>query len=113
MRPHQCQPDSKSDFQAWPAINADLAMANVLAQRIQKLDDEIAALQPQIDAAWTEYSAAVRDISPAVFVAASEQKHDQLVEKEKALMSSRDKLLDKLPGAQPGRAVGLSLSCLS
>ena len=50
LRPYQCQPDSKSDFQAWPAVNADLAMANMVEQRIQKLDDEIAALQPKIDA---------------------------------------------------------------
>ena len=82
-------------------------MADMLEQRIQKLDDEIAALQPQIDAAWTGYSAATRDGSPAEFVAASKQKHDQLVEKEKALISSRDKLLDKLPGALPGCAVGM------
>ena len=34
------------------------------------------------------------------------EKEKALVEKEAALISGRDKLLDKLLGAQPGRAVG-------
>ena len=102
LRPYQCQPYAKSEFHAWPAVNADLAMADMLEQCIQKLDDEIATLQPKIDAAREKYGNARMEEEKKF-----KQILDQLVEKEKALISSRDKLLDKLPGALPGCAVGM------
>ena len=109
LRPYQCQPDSNSDFRAWPAVNADLIMADMLQQRLQQLDAEIAVLQPQIVTAQADYLAANAESS-------TKFKHvlDQLVEEKQALIRSRDKLLDKLPGAQPGRAVccfGLAECC--
>ena len=81
-----------------------MADTRELRDEIAALRDEIAALQPQIDAARAEYRAAVRDNSPAKV----ELKEilDQLVEEEKALISGRNELLGKLPGVQPGRAVG-------
>ena len=80
-----------------PFAHADLNMASAVEKRLEKLDAEIAELQPEIKAAREKYGIARKE---------DEKKFkeilDQLVEKEKALISSRDKLQAQLTGAQPG-----------
>ena len=77
-----------------PFAHADLNMAE---EQVKWLNAEIAQLQPEIKAAREKYGIARKE---------DEKKFkeilDQLVEKEKALISSRDKLQAQLTGAQPG-----------
>ena len=71
----------------------------MLKQRFQKLEEEIAAVQPELNRLREKYLKALEQNAPNK--AELEAVYNQLVEKEKALISSRDKLVDKLPGAQP------------
>ncbi len=61
----------------------------------------------KIDAAHADLRAAVHGNSAAEVVATFTRVLDQLVKKEEALISGRNELLKKLPGAQAGCAVGV------
>ncbi len=71
----------------------------MLVQRFQEVNAEIAAMQPELNRLREEYLKALNQNAPNK----DELREvlNQLVEEKKALISSRDKLLDKLPGAQP------------
>ena len=106
VHPHQRQPLSKSAPHAWSAVNAALAMDNVLVQCYQERNAEIVAMQPELNRWRAEYLKALDQNSPnkAEFEAVLNQlveKEKALMEEKKALISSLDKLVDKLPGAQP------------